>query len=91
LGIGGTAEEVMLMAKKALLRPLGKLNPDPEVAELEQELLARINDLGIGPLGLGGRATALAVHAEVRPTHITSLPVAINFQCHSARHEEARL
>ena len=91
LGIGGTAEEVMLLAKKALLRPLGKPNPDPEVAELEQELLSRINDLGIGPLGLGGSTTALAVHAEVRPTHITSLPVAINFQCHSARHKEARL
>ncbi len=91
LGIGGTAEEVMLLAKKALLRQLGKPNPDPEIAELEQELLSRINDLGIGPLGLGGRTTALAVHAEVRPTHITSLPVAINFQCHSARHKEARL
>ena len=91
LGIGGTAEGAMLLAKKALLHPLGKLNPDPEVAELEQELLSRINDLGSGPLGLGGSTTALAVHAEVRPTHITSLPVAINFQCHSARHKEARL
>ena len=91
LGIGGTAEEVMLLAKKALLRPVGKPNPDPEVAELEQELLSRLNGLGIGPLGLGGSTTALAVHAEVRPTHITSLPVAINFQCHSARHKEARL
>ncbi|MFQ5996464.1 MAG: fumarate hydratase [Dehalococcoidales bacterium] len=91
LGIGGTAEEVMLLAKKALLRPLGKPNQDSEVAELEKELLSRINDLGIGPLGLGGRTTALAVHAEVRPTHITSLPIAINFQCHSARHKEARL
>ncbi|TET68011.1 MAG: fumarate hydratase [Dehalococcoidia bacterium] len=91
LGVGGTAEEVMLLAKKALLRPVGKPNPDPEVAELEQELLSRINDLGIGPLGLGGSTTALAVHAEVRPTHITSLPVAINFQCHSARHKEAKL
>ena len=91
LGIGGTAEEVMLMAKKALLRPVGKPNPDSEVAELEQELLSRLNGLGIGPLGLGGSTTALAVHAEVRPTHITSLPVAINFQCHSARRKEARL
>jgi len=91
LGIGGTAEEVMLLAKKALLRPVGKPNPDPEVAELEQELLSRLNGLGIGPMGLGGSTTALAVHAEVRPTHITSLPVAINFQCHSARHKEARL
>jgi fumarate hydratase subunit alpha len=91
LGIGGTAEEVMLLAKKAVLRPVGKPNPDPEVAELEQELLSRLNGLGIGPLGLGGSTTALAVHAEVRPTHITSLPIAINFQCHSARHKEARL
>jgi len=91
LGIGSTAEGAMLLAKKALLRPAGKPNPDPEVAELEQELLSRINDLGIGPLGLGGSTTALAVHAEVRPTHITSLPVAINFQCHSARHKEVSL
>ena len=91
LGIGATAEGAMFLAKKALLHPLGRPNPDPEVAELEQELLSRINDLGLGPLGLGGRITALAVHAEVRPTHITSLPVAINFQCHSARHKEAKL
>jgi fumarate hydratase subunit alpha len=91
LGIGSTAEGAMLLAKKALLRPVGKPNPDPEVAELEQELLSRINDLGVGPLGLGGSTTALAVHAEVRPTHITSLPVAINFQCHSARHKEVSL
>ncbi|MFC1915651.1 fumarate hydratase [Chloroflexota bacterium] len=91
LGIGANVEEVMLLAKKALLRPIGKPNPDPEVAELEQELLSRINDSGIGPMGLGGSTTALAVHAEVRPTHITSLPVAVNFQCHSARHKEARL
>lgn len=91
LGIGSTAEGAMLLAKKALLRPIGKPNPDPEIAELEQELLSRINDLGIGPLGLGGRTTALAVHAEVRPTHIASLPVAVNLQCHSARYKEARL
>jgi len=91
LGIGSTAEGAMLLAKKALLRPVGKPSSDPEVAELEQELLSRINDLGIGPLGLGGSTTALAVHAEVKPTHITSLPVAINFQCHSARHKEVSL
>ena len=91
LGIGANVEEVMLLAKKALLRQVGKPNPDTEVAELEKELLSRINDLGIGPLGLGGSTTALAVHAEVRPTHIGSLPVAINLQCHSARHKEARL
>ena len=91
LGVGATAEGAMLLAKKALLRQVGKPNPDPEVAELEQELLSRINDLGIGPMGLGGSTTALAVHAEVRPTHIASLPVAVNLQCHSARHKEARL
>ena len=91
LGIGATAEEVMLLAKKALLRQVGKLNSDPEVAELEKEILSRINDLGIGALGFGGRATALAVQAEVRSTHIASLPVAVNLQCHSARHREAVL
>ena len=91
LGIGATAEKTMLMAKKALLRPVGKPNPDAEIAEFEQEILSQINKLGIGPLGFGGRITALAVHVEVRPTHIGSLPVAINLQCHSARHKEAIL
>jgi len=91
VGIGATADKVMLLAKKALLRPIGEPNPDPEIAELEKELLGRINDLGIGPLGFGGRTTALAVHAEVMPTHIASLPVAVNLQCHSARHKEAVL
>jgi len=91
VGIGATAEGVMLLAKKALLRPVGKPNPDPEVAELEKEILGRVNNLGIGPLGLGGSTTALAVHAEVWPTHIACLPVGINLQCHSARHKEARL
>ena len=88
LGIGGTAEKAMLLAKKALLRPIASANPDPEIAELEQEILTRINDLGIGPLGFGGRTTALAVNAEVMPTHIASLPITINLQCHSARHKE---
>ncbi len=91
LGIGATAEKAMLLAKKALLRPVAKPNPDAEVAELEQEILGRINDLGVGPLGFGGSATALAVHAEVMPTHIASLPVAVNLQCHSARHQETTL
>lgn len=91
LGIGATAEEAMLLAKKALLRRVGEPNPDPEVAELEKEVLSRINDLGIGALGFGGNSTALAVQAEVRPTHIASLPVAVNLQCHSARHKEAVL
>ncbi len=91
LGIGATAEKAMLLAKKALLRPVAEPNPDPEIAELEKELLGRINDSGIGPLGFGGRTTALAVHAEVMPTHIASLPVAVNLQCHSVRHREAIL
>ncbi len=91
VGIGGTSEKAMLMAKKALLRPVGEPNPDTEVAELEKEILGRVNDLGIGPLGFGGRTTALAVHAEVVPTHIASLPVAVNLQCHSARHKEVLL
>jgi fumarate hydratase subunit alpha len=91
LGIGMTSDEVMLLAKKALLRPVGVSSPDPETAQLEQEILSRVNDSGVGPLGFGGRTTALAVHAEVRPTHIASLPVAVNLQCHSARHKEAVL
>lgn len=91
LGIGGTAERAMLLAKKALLRKVAEPNPDPEIAALEKEILTKVNDLGIGPLGFGGRTTALAVHAEVMPTHIASLPVAVNLQCHSARHKEAVL
>lgn len=91
VGIGATSEMAMLLAKKALLRRVREPSPDPEVAELETELLSRINNLGIGPLGLGGRTTALAVHAEVRPTHIATLPVAVSLQCHSARHREAVL
>ena len=91
LGIGGTTDSVMLLAKKALLRQVARPSPDTEIAELEQEILARINDLGIGPLGFGGRTTVLAVHAEVMPAHIASLPVAVNLQCHSARHKEAVL
>jgi len=88
LGIGGTIERAMLLAKKALLRQAARPSPDSEVAELEQEILARVNELGIGPLGVGGSTTALAVHAEIAPTHIASLPVAVNLQCHSARHKE---
>jgi fumarate hydratase subunit alpha len=91
LGIGGTAEKAMLLAKKALLRKVAEPNPDPEVAKLETEVLAQVNALGIGPLGFGGRTTALAVHAEVMPAHIGSLPVAVNLQCHSARHKETVL
>jgi len=91
VGIGGTTEQTLLLAKKALLREVGKPNPDAEVAGLEKEVLTRINDLGIGPMGYGGRTTALAVHIETFPAHIASLPVAVNLQCHSARHKETVL
>jgi fumarate hydratase subunit alpha len=91
VGVGGTAEKAMLLAKKALLRKVAEPNPDPEVAALEQNTLTRVNELGIGPMGFGGSTTALAVHALVMPTHIVSLPVAVNLQCHSARHKEAVL
>lgn len=91
VGIGGTSEKAMFLAKKALLRKVGQPSDDAEVAELEKELLTRINDLGIGPQGLGGTVTALAVHIEVFPAHIASLPVGVNIQCNSARHKEAVL
>jgi len=91
VGIGGTAEKAMLLAKHALLRRIGAASSDVEAASLEQELLMRINALGIGPQGFGGRTTALAVHVETFPCHIASLPVAVNIQCHSARHKEALL
>ncbi len=91
VGIGGTVERTMLLAKRALARKVGEPNPDTEVAELEKELLQRINKLGVGPMGYGGRVTALAVHVEVFPAHIASMPVAVNLQCHSARHKEAIL
>jgi len=89
VGIGGTAEQTMLLAKKSLLRKVGQHNPDPEYAELEKELLEKINGLGIGPMGYGGRTTALAVNVEVFPAHLASMPVAVNFNCHSSRHKEA--
>jgi len=91
VGIGGTIDQTTLIAKKALLRPVGQPHPDPEVAELEAEILERVNKLGIGPQGFGGKVTALAVHVETFPCHIASLPVAVNIQCHSARHKEAIL
>ena len=91
VGIGGTAEKTLMLAKRALLRKVGEPNPDAEVAELEKEILKRINNLGIGPMGYGGRVTALAVHIEVFPSHIASMPVAVNLNCHSARHKEAIL
>ena len=89
IGIGGTFEEAALLAKKALLRPIGSENPDPELASLEGEVLDRINGLGIGPQGLGGRTTSLAVHVNMMPCHIASLPLGVNIQCHAHRHKEA--
>jgi fumarate hydratase subunit alpha len=91
VGIGGTAERTVMLAKRALVRKVGEPNPDAEVAELEKEILERINKLGIGPMGYGGRVTALAVHVEAFPSHIASMPVAVNLQCHSSRHKEAIL
>jgi fumarate hydratase subunit alpha len=91
VGIGGTFEKAALIAKKSLFRPLGQRHPNPEIAQLEIELLEEINRLGIGPLGLGGRVTALDVHIETYPTHIASIPVAVNIQCHCDRHKEALL
>jgi fumarate hydratase subunit alpha len=85
VGLGGTFEQAAVLAKRALLRRVGEPSSDPEAAALEAELLRRINDLGIGPAGFGGRITALAVHVEQHPTHIASLPVAVNLDCHSHR------
>lgn len=91
VGIGGTFEQAAYLSKKSLLRELGLPNADPELARLEEELLLSVNDLGIGPQGLGGRITALAVHLLMQPCHIASLPVAVNIQCHSSRHREVVL
>jgi len=87
VGIGGTFEKCALIAKKALLRKTGMRHPDPFYAKLEEDLLEDINRLGIGPVGFGGRCTALDVRIEVHPCHIASLPVAVNMQCHAARHK----
>lgn len=86
VGIGGTCEKCALLAKKALLRSVGEPHPDKRYAELEKKILRKINESGIGPQGLGGSITALAVHIEMFPSHITSLPVAVNLNCHAARH-----
>ena len=91
VGIGGDFEKVAMLAKKALLRPVGQPNPKLEVAALEEDLLKRVNQLGIGPVGLGGVVTALAVHIEIHPCHIASLPVAVNLGCHSSRHKSINL
>ena len=86
VGIGGTMESCALLAKRQLLRDLGTPAEREDVASIEREALARINDMGIGPMGLGGRTTALAVHAAVEATHIAGLPLAVNIQCHACRH-----
>ncbi len=91
VGIGGTFEQAAILAKKSLLRPVGEHSRDPEIANIEKELLEEINKLGIGPQGLGGYVTSLAVHIEMMPCHIASLPVAVNIQCHAARHKEMEL
>ena len=85
VGIGGTFDLTTSIAKKSLFRPLGEHHPEPHIRELEEELLDKINSLGLGPQGWGGRATALAVHVETHPCHIASLPVAVNIECHSHR------
>jgi len=91
VGVGGTMDKCAWIAKKALLRPIGSRSPNPFYAGMEEDLLEKINSLGIGPLGMGGRITALDVHIEYYPCHITALPVAVNLQCHSSRHASAEL
>lgn len=91
VGIGGTFEKAALLAKKAVLRPFGKSNPDGKKADLERELLELVNKTGIGPAGFGGRITAMQVNVETYPCHIASLPVAVNIQCHASRHKSMEL
>ncbi len=91
IGIGGTFDYAPILAKKALMRKLGDTNPDPKLDAMEKELLAEINKLGIGPMGLGGLNTSIDVKIAVAPCHLASLPLAVNVQCHSARHEEVTL
>lgn len=91
VGLGGTFEKAAYLAKHALLREVGSINPDPRLAELEDEIERRCNALGIGPAGLGGTVTVMDVFVEELPAHIASMPVAVNIQCHSARHKEVVL
>jgi len=91
VGLGGTFEKAAYMAKHSLLREVGSTNPDPRLAELEDEIERRCNALGIGPAGLGGITTVIDVFVEELPAHIASMPVAVNVQCHSARHKEVVL
>jgi fumarate hydratase subunit alpha len=87
VGIGGTFDKAALLAKKALMRPLDSSNPDPFYAELEVEMLEKINELGIGPQGFGGKTTAIGLNIETLPTHIAGMPCAININCHVTRHQ----
>ena len=91
VGIGGTFDGSALLAKRAVLRPIDRRHARPDLVELERELLQRVNGLGIGPQGFGGRTTALAVNIEVQPTHMAGLPVAVNLGCHSTRRAEIEL
>lgn len=91
VGVGGTMEKATFLAKKSLLREVGKHNPEERLAKIEGELLDRVNRLGIGPQGFGGLTTALAVNLEVYPTHIAGMPVAVNIGCHATRHKEITL
>ena len=91
VGLGGSFERCAYLAKRSLLRKVGERHPDPFYARLEEDLLEEVNRTGVGPMGVGGRTTALDVHIEYSPCHIASLPVAVNLQCHSARHESAIL
>lgn len=91
IGIGGTSEKAVILARRALFRKIGTSHPDPEMDASEKRILKRINDLGMGPQGLGGRCYALAVHIEKHPCHIAQLPVAVNICCHASRHKEAVL
>jgi len=91
VGIGGSADYAMHLAKEAIARPVGTRNPDPEVAKLEQELLELLNETGIGPMGLGGDVTVLQCHVEHADTHMTLNPVAVNYQCWAARRASAHI
>jgi len=88
VGIGGTIDKAMVIAKKAIVRKINQPNKNPKYAALEKEILTKLNNLGIGPAGLGGNITSLAVHIDYLPTHIAGLPVAVNVCCHAARHAE---
>ncbi|ACU91138.1 fumarate hydratase [Desulfomicrobium baculatum] len=91
IGVGGTFDYSPILAKKALLRKLDDVNPDPKLAAMEDELLEALNKLGIGPMGLGGKTTCLGVKIAMSPCHIASLPLAVNIQCHSSRHQEVEI